>query len=233
LKTHLVSLSRGPKEFAVIRRGLIVHDRIFSTVEPATLADCHLTRNCSAIVYSESPMKAPEQIQTARLLLRRPELSDAEAIFHRYASDPAVTRYMSWPTHRSVADTQAFLAWDESEWVKWPASSYLIFLSAEDRLLGSTGLSFKTPTLAVTGYVLAQDAWGKGYATEALKAMVELARQTGVERLEAVCHVDHSPSAHVLEKCGFQRETTLRESLVFPNLAGEERSDVLSFTVRF
>jgi len=63
--------------------------------------------------------------------------------------------------------------------------------------------------------------------------MVELARLTGVERLEAVCHVDHSPSAHVLEKCGFQRQTTLRESLVFPNLSGEEHSDVLSFAVSF
>lgn len=176
-------------------------------------------------------MKAPETIQTAHLLLRKPEPSDAEAIFRRYASDPVVTRYMSWPTHRSVADTHAFLVWDESEWKKWPASSYLILQREENRLLGSTGLSFKTPARAVTGYVLAQDAWGQGFATEALKAMVELARRTGVERLEAVCHIDHAPSAHVLEKCGFQRETTLRESLVFPNLAGEEHSDVLSFAI--
>ncbi len=178
-------------------------------------------------------MKAPEQIQTARLLLRRPALSDAEAIFRRYASDPVVTRYLSWHTHRTVADTQAFLAWDQTEWQRAPSGSYLIFQREDDRLLGSTGLSFKTPTRAITGYVFAQDAWGQGFAKEALKAMVELARQTGVQRLEAVCHVDHKPSAHVLEKCGFQRDPALRESLVFPNLAPGVRSEVLSYAVTF
>ena len=177
-------------------------------------------------------MKAPESIQTARLLLRKPVLADAEAIFRRYSSDPAVTRYMSWPTHRSVADTQAFLGWDESEWAKWPTGSYLIFQGKDDRLLGSTGLSFKSPTLAITGYVLAQDAWGQGFATEALSAMVELARQTGVQRLEAACHADHRPSAHVLEKCGFQLEATLRETGIFPNLDSFAKFDVLSYAIQ-
>ena len=176
-------------------------------------------------------MKAPESIQTARLLLRKPALADAEAIFRRYASDPEVTRYMSWTTHRSVADTQAFLAWDETEWQKWPASSYLVFLDHEDRLLGSTGLSFKTPNLAITGYVLAQDAWGHGFATEALSAMVELARHTGVQRLDAACHADHKPSAHVLEKCGFQFEATMREAVVFPNLDTSAKFDALSYAI--
>jgi len=41
-----------------------------------------------------------------------------------------------------------------------------------------------------------------GYATESLQAMVDLGRETGVQRLEAICHVDHQPSAKVLEKCG-------------------------------
>ncbi|MGA9673574.1 MAG: GNAT family N-acetyltransferase [Terracidiphilus sp.] len=176
-------------------------------------------------------MKAPESIQTVRLLLRKPVHADAEDIFRRYASDAVVTRYLSWPTHRSVAYTQAFLAWDETEWQKWPAGSYLAFLGEDNRLIGGTGLSFKTPTHAVTGYVFAQDAWGHGYATEALKAMVDLARQTGVQRLEAVCHVDHRPSARVMEKCGFQYETTLRECTVFPNLNASVHSDVLSYAI--
>ena len=47
-------------------------------------------------------MKGPKTIETRRLLLRKPALSDAEAIFERYAADPVVTRYMSWPTHRTL-----------------------------------------------------------------------------------------------------------------------------------
>ena len=70
--------------------------------------------------------RAPETIETDRLLLRRPKQSDAQAVFHRYASDRDVTRYLSWPTHRNVADTLAFLSWSDAEWDRWPAGPYLV-----------------------------------------------------------------------------------------------------------
>jgi RimJ/RimL family protein N-acetyltransferase len=53
-------------------------------------------------------------------------------------------------------------------------------------LLGGTGLAFETATVAATGYVLARDALGNGYATEALAAIVVVARDLGVERLYAL-----------------------------------------------
>jgi len=59
--------------------------------------------------------KTWETIETERLLLRKPKQSDAQAVFHRYASDREVTRYLSWPTHRSVADTLAFLSMSDDE----------------------------------------------------------------------------------------------------------------------
>ena len=177
-------------------------------------------------------LKAPESIDTARLLLRRPMRSDAQAVFHRYASDREVTRYLSWPTHRSIADTLAFIALSDDEWQRWPAGPYLV-LARENglpgSLLGSTGLFYKSPARAVTGYVFARDAWGRGFATEALQTMVDLARQTGVERLEAICHADHAPSARVLEKCGFAQEEVRREHFVFPNLKPQNKSDVFSY----
>jgi ribosomal-protein-alanine N-acetyltransferase len=177
-------------------------------------------------------MKAPEKIETARLLLRRPKQSDAQSVFHRYASDREVTRYLSWPTHRSVADTLAFVAMSDDEWHRWPAGPYLVMARENGRaeeLVGSTGLFYKSRTRAVTGYVFAKDAWGQGFATEALESMVDVARQTGVERLEAICHAEHTPSAHVLEKCGFAREEVRREHFVFPNLRPQKKSDVFSY----
>ena len=178
-------------------------------------------------------MSRNEIIQTARLRLRKPEVTDAQAIFNRYASDPEVTRYLSWPTHLSLAETVAFLTWSDAVWAQWPAGSYLVFSRNGDRLLGGTGLSFTWPTTAVTGYVFARDAWGQGYATESLQAMVQVAQQTGVERLEAVCHVDHHASAHVLEKCGFILESIRWEYLVLPNLGIPRRSDVRSYIRMF
>ena len=60
--------------------------------------------------------KGPEWVETERLVLRRPAVADAEAIFSRYASDTLVTRYLSFVRHRSIADTQAFLEWSDAEW---------------------------------------------------------------------------------------------------------------------
>src|ERR1039458_2643767 len=84
-------------------------------------------------------MSRNEIIQTARLRLRKPEVTDAQAIFNRYASDPEVTRYLSWPTHLSLAETVAFLTWSDADWAQWPAGSYLVFSRNGDRLLGGTG----------------------------------------------------------------------------------------------
>ncbi len=145
-----------------------------------------------------------ELIQTPRLLLRRPTPDDADAIFTRYTSDPEVTRYVGWPRHATVDDTRAFLSISDSLWERWPAGPYVI-LNRDDRsMLGSTGLIFEAPSSAATGYVLAQDAWGRRFATEALGAMVDLALKTGVLRLYALCHHAHRASARVLEKEGLR-----------------------------
>jgi ribosomal-protein-alanine N-acetyltransferase len=174
-----------------------------------------------------------ETIYTNRLMLRRPKAEDAEAIFARYSADPVVTRYLSWPMHRTLAETGEFLRWSDSEWEKWPAGAYLIFTRDDGRLAGGTGLSFRSATDAVTGYVFARYAWGLGYATESTRAMVELARSLGVKRLEAVCHVDHRPSARVLEKCGFVLEAIHRDHAEFPNLARGQKFDVLVYARTF
>jgi [ribosomal protein S5]-alanine N-acetyltransferase len=175
-------------------------------------------------------MKPSETLETERLFLRKPVAADAEQIFHRYAADPEVTRYLSWPTHKRIEMTQAFIAWSDADWERWPAGSYLVF-DREDRtrLLGGTGLAFQNPTLAVTGYVFATDAWGQGYATEALEAMVKLARRLGVKRLVAVCHPQHRPSARVLEKCGFLLDEERRDQFEFPNLKPKKRWNVLTY----
>jgi ribosomal-protein-alanine N-acetyltransferase len=79
--------------------------------------------------------------------------------------------------------------------------------------------------------VFARDAWGQGFATETVRAMVGLAPALGVSRLYAVCHVNHRPSSRVLEKTGFQCEGILRRYLDFPNLGESGPSDVFCYAV--
>jgi ribosomal-protein-alanine N-acetyltransferase len=160
---------------------------------------------------------ANERVETARLILRRPRTADAAAIFAAYAGDVDVTRYLSWPRHLSLEQSRAFLAFSDDEWQRWPAGPYVIEDKRLGRLLGGTGLAFESPWCASTGYVLARDAWGRGYATEALGAMVDVGRRAGVIRLYALCHADHDGSRRVLEKGGFTCEGLLRRHTVFPN----------------
>ena len=174
-------------------------------------------------------MTAPDRFETDRLVLRRPRAEDAPAIFARYASDPEVTRWVGWPRHRTVADTEGFLAFCEAEWARAPGFAYLIGRRADGVLVGSTGLAFESPWCAMTGYVLARDAWGQGYATEALRGIVALAPDLGVLRLQAYCHVDHAASAHVLDKCGFTREGVLARHTVFPNSGLPDPAPVLVY----
>ncbi|MGB8698742.1 MAG: GNAT family N-acetyltransferase, partial [Thermosynechococcaceae cyanobacterium] len=174
-------------------------------------------------------MNGLETIETPRLLLRRPTKADTEAIFGTYASDPEATRFLCWSRHRSLEDTRRFLDFSDSEWHRWPVGPYLIELRETKKLMGSTGLSFETPACASTGYVLAKAAWGKGYATETLRAIVEIAQQVEITRLYALCHTEHSTSRHVLEKCGFVCEETLPGHTEFPNLGVVGPCDVVRY----
>jgi RimJ/RimL family protein N-acetyltransferase len=175
-------------------------------------------------------MRAPERLETTRLILRRPRAEDAAAIFARYASDPEVTRWVGWPRHRSTADTEGFIiGFSDADWTRDPAGPYLIERRGDGVLLGTTGFQFETPHRAQTGYVLARDAWGQGVATEALLAIVALAPSLGVIRLHAYCHADHAASAHVLDKCGFTREGILARHTIFPNSGDPDPAPVLVY----
>jgi [ribosomal protein S5]-alanine N-acetyltransferase len=170
---------------------------------------------------------APELFETARLLLRRPVAGDAESIFTQYASDPDVTRYMTFSRHQSLADTEMFLDFSDMEWRLQGCGPYLALSRDSQMLLGGTGLSIGGSE-AETGYVFARAAWGFGYATESLHAMVAIGRLIGLRTIHAHCHPDHHASMHVLDKCDFKLEHRSHATHVFPNL-GPLKQDVLSY----
>ncbi len=69
-------------------------------------------------------MNPPEVIGTDRLVLRRPVIEDAEAIFSRYAQDAEVTKYLTWRPHKSIETVREFLhicvtEWNEGRWFQW------------------------------------------------------------------------------------------------------------------
>ena len=84
---------------------------------------------------TETGAKAPERLETARLVLRRPVVTDVEAIFSRFASDPEVTRYVGWPRNPTLESTAGFIDFVDAEWSRGASGPYLIE-SREDFLRG-------------------------------------------------------------------------------------------------
>lgn len=172
----------------------------------------------------------PNRLETERLVLRLPTMADAQAIFENYGSNPRVTRFMSWPTHRSVADAEQFLRMAQESMNRREQFNWLIELRQPRKVCGSIGVMLNGNSAAF-GYCLAEELWGQGYATEAARAVVPLVWSLPeVERLEAICHVDHLRSARVLEKVGLRYVGIDREHSVLPAL-GRHRQDMLRYGV--
>ncbi len=153
-------------------------------------------------------------LATPRLRLREYADDDFAAV-HAYASDPDVSRYMRWGPNRED-DTRAFLRRSAAHRGERPRRDFelAITLGADDRLIGGCGLHVAEPEhrSAFIGYVLHRSHWGRGYASEAARALLAFGfERLALHRIYAVCDPANATSAHVLEKLGMRQEGHLRE----------------------
>jgi RimJ/RimL family protein N-acetyltransferase len=177
-------------------------------------------------------MTFPEQVKTERLGLRWPTEADAEAIFSRCASDPVVTRHLTWRPHQSIDDTLEYLRSRIADRELGKVFNWLIFLQSTGQMLGSIGCGV-TQHAVQFGYYLALDAWGHGYMTEAARTMVQVwLAEPAIWRVTAYCDLENGASARVLEKAGLVREGMLRKYFRAPNLNDELRDVYLYAKVK-
>lgn len=162
----------------------------------------------------------------SRVTLRAPRLDDADELFARVASDPEVTRYLTWTPHPDVGETRRvitdlFNVGDETTW--------LIELSDGGGPIGTCGLRRAPKHSLEIGYCLGRRWWGQRYMPEVLALLLDEARRDpAVHRVFAYCHVDNVGSARVLERGGLVLERRLARFSVFPNI-GTEPQDCLLF----
>ena len=162
-------------------------------------------------------------LETPRLVLRPPRMSDAETIFRSYAQDEEVCRYVIWRPHKSVADTRDFLRGCLADAGKGTRFVWAITPRGSDTLVGMIETRV-TGHKAECGYVLAREHWGRGLMSEALRAVVDFALSLpGVYRVSAVCDVENKASARVMEKAGMAYEGTLRRFISHVNVSDEPR----------
>ena len=114
-------------------------------------------------------------LHTERLTLRPFELEDAQAMFDGWASDPEVTKYLTWPTHETVETTRRVLG----EWLPlYEKAEYLNFAiesKETGQLIGNIAVVgyLEDRTLPVIGYSLSRAHWNKGYMTEACRRLYD------------------------------------------------------------
>src|SRR5437660_7208858 len=172
----------------------------------------------------------PDRFGTERLILRPIEAADAGAIFSGYAQDAEVVRFLTFPPHRNLGDTESYIA----RCLATPASharTYVLIGRVDRRLLGAFELRRPEPHRLDCGYVLARPWWGRGLMSEALTAVAEWAMaQPEIWRLGAVCDIENLASARVMEKAGLQREGILRRWILHPNIGTEPR-DCCSYAI--
>jgi RimJ/RimL family protein N-acetyltransferase len=159
-----------------------------------------------------------------RVRLRAPNAGDADALFDRVASDPEVTRYLSWQPHPDVAETRRvittlFNIGTEESWL----------IEVDGEVIGVCGRRRPQPHEVEMGYCLGRRWWRQGLMSEVVSLLIDdTERDPGVYRISAYCHVDNAGSAGVLRHCGLTLEGRLARYSVFPNLS-DEPQDVLMF----
>ena len=158
----------------------------------------------------------PPVLETADLTLRPVRMKDADDIF-RYASDPEVARYVMWEPHRSISDTREYIRYIRSLYRRGLPSSWAVVHRLSGHVIGSIGFVGYSPVhhAAEVGYSFSREYWNRGFATQALCAVIDSAfdRIPGLHRLEAQHDVRNPASGRVMEKCGMCREGVLRGRL--------------------
>jgi RimJ/RimL family protein N-acetyltransferase len=140
--------------------------------------------------------------RTERLLLRPGWAEDAPALAAAIADEMIVRNLATAPWPYRLRDAEAFLAQPRDPVLP----SFLIFERTDGApsLVGSCGLGRRPSGAVELGYWIARPFWGRGYATEAAVALIDIARALGFTQLEGSHFLDNPASARVLEKLGFE-----------------------------
>ena len=167
------------------------------------------------------------ELRTDRLVLRRYRPEDAAALYRHLGSDPAMYQYSGWNPYATVEMAQEtvnrFIESYEDE------HSYSWVIDFDGVLYGTIGAYDYEADRIEVGFSIIRAGWGRGYATEALKKVLEyLTEDEGISCVTAWCAAENIGSRRVLEKSGMKLVSADLDDLV----VGERRYERLVFEYR-
>ena len=146
--------------------------------------------------------------ETERLILRRYKKEDLQDLFE-YLSDKDVVEYEPYKT----------MTFDEAkenlEWRIGTDEMIAVELKSSHKMIGNVYLGKRDFDSLEMGYVFNRNYWGKGYAAESCKALIQRAFSNGIHRIYAECDPLNENSWKLLESLGFRREAHFRRNVYF------------------
>ena len=150
--------------------------------------------------------------RTPRLVVRSMGAEHARTLA-AYRSDPQVARYQGWTPPFTLAQARAFVAEMAGRAPISPGRWVQLAIEADGDHVGDVAIRVDDDGLqAHVGITLARSAQGRGYAAEALTALIDHAFAAGMHRVVAECDVRNSASARLLERVGMRREAEHRSA---------------------
>lgn len=156
------------------------------------------------------------EIETRRLLLRQFTERDAAAAFNNWTSDENVTKFLRWPTHKTIEITEGIL----NEWINLYKNNdfyqwAIVFKEYGDEPIGTISVVDKNERLNIVhiGYCIGSKWWKQGITSEAFSGIIPfLFDEVKVNRIESQHDPNNPGSGKVMIKCGLQLEGTLRQA---------------------
>jgi len=157
-----------------------------------------------------------KELETERLILRRFNLSDAEAMYRNWASDNVVTKYLMWPTHKDVGVSESVLRdwieqYDDKTFYQWA----IVLKSGGPEPIGSISIvrQDKNIKMVHVGYCIGRKWWNQGITSEALSRLIRFFfEEANVNRIESRFDPRNPHSGKVMEKCGLIYEGTMKQA---------------------
>ena len=152
-------------------------------------------------------------LETERLVLRKLKIEDADSMYI-YASNDDVTKYVLWDSHTSPEQTKQFLQFmiDKYEQENY---AWAVTLKDSDEFIGTIDYVMldHNERIGEIGYALSHLYWGKGYMSEAAKAVLHYGfTELHLERIQARCFAENIGSERVMQKAGMVYEGTMRKA---------------------
>ncbi len=157
-----------------------------------------------------------KQLETNRLILRQFTMEDTDAMYRNWASDPEVTKFLTWPHHETVEISHTVLTDWVSQYSKDDCYQWAISLKENgNEPIGSIAAVHMNDVTEMVhiGYCIGKKWWNQGITSEALGALIKFFfEEVGANRVELRHDPKNPNSGKVMQKCGLKYEGTHLEA---------------------